>query len=326
MLLLFDRNLTQAPEFDADFLVFLPFTAILQWPMSMSNGLTILINREVNHQFHRLFEVWSQHLGSLASRNVITEKGWLSKEALARMPGFIETFVCDPKKPHWGFRSWDDFFARRLRDGARPVEDPGNSSIIVSACESIPLRITDNIRERDQFWIKGQPYSVTHMLNNHPEAKQFIGGTVYQAFLSPFFYHRWSSPVDGTIELIDVVQGTYFAGMPSSTLPSPDAYALQGQQPFLAHVATRALIFIRSKDPRIGLMCFIAVGMVEVSSCEVTVRKDQVVKKGDEIGTFHFGGSTHCLVFGPQTRLKFHVKIGKQAELAPVHSHIAEVL
>lgn len=31
----------------------------------------------------------------------------------------------------------------------------------------------------------------------------------------------------------------------------------------------------------------------------------QLVKKGDEIGMFHFGGSTHCLVFRPETRLEF---------------------
>ncbi|KAG5634835.1 hypothetical protein H0H81_000556 [Sphagnurus paluster] len=258
MLRLFNRFIQEAPEFDNNFLVFLPFTAVLQWPMALANGLTILINPLVNDHFRRVFKVWSDFLGPPASR----------------------------------------------------------------AYESKVLRIAYDVKERDHFWLKGQPYSLVHMLNNHPEARSFIGGTVYQAFLSPFYYHRWSSPVDGIIERVEVVEGTYFAGVPSDEPPPPEYYAFQGQQPFLAQVATRALIFIRAHDPRIGRMCFIGIGMVEVSSCDITVLKGQEVKKGQEIGTFHFGGSTHCLVFGPATKLDFVAQVG---ELIPVHRVIAHL-
>ena len=44
-------------------------------------------------------------------------------------------------------------------------------------------------------------------------------------------------------------------------------------------------------------MGFVAVGMCEVSSNEITVRGGQHVGAGDELGMFHFGGSTHCLLF-----------------------------
>jgi phosphatidylserine decarboxylase len=36
--------------------------------------------------------------------------------------------------------------------------------------------------------------------NKEHLAKHFVGGTVYQAFLSALFYHRWHAPVDGVIE------------------------------------------------------------------------------------------------------------------------------
>jgi phosphatidylserine decarboxylase len=52
-------------------------------------------------------------------------------------------------------------------------------------------------------------------------------------------------------------------------------------------------------------MCVIAVGMAEVSSCEITVKKGDHVNKGDQLGMFHFGGSTHCLVFRPGVNLTF---------------------
>ncbi|KAK6978145.1 PSDC domain-containing protein [Favolaschia claudopus] len=307
MLKCFDRFVNDAPEYDPDFLVFLPFTAVMQWPMSMSNGFTILINRTVNDQFRNIFAVWSKYLSSPDSTWVLTEnaKGWLGEAAMQNMPGFIDLFVCDPNLPHWGFTSWDSFFARRLRDNARPVEYPDDSTYIASACESKVLRYRTKVNATDTFWFKdSQPYSLVHMLAD-PLANSFIGGTVYQAFLSPYYYHRWHAPVSGTIVKALVVEGTYFAGIPEDSLPSSDFVAFQGQQPFLTHVATRALIFILADDPRIGLMCFIGVGMVEVSSCDITVHAGQRVQKGDDIGSFHFGGSTHALVFGPQVKLQF---------------------
>lgn len=52
-------------------------------------------------------------------------------------------------------------------------------------------------------------------------------------------------------------------------------------------------------------MCFIAVGMAEVSTCEITVFDGQHVEKGQQIGMFHFGGSSHCLVFRKDVNLTF---------------------
>jgi phosphatidylserine decarboxylase len=65
------------------------------------------------------------------------------------------------------------------------------------------------------------------------------------------------------------------------------------------------LIFIEADNPDIGLFCLMPVGMVEVSSCQITAYEGQHVKKGDQLGMFHFGGSTHCLIFGPHVKLEF---------------------
>ena len=70
-------------------------------------------------------------------------------------------------------------------------------------------------------------------------------------------------------------------------------------QGYLTETQTRLLYFIQADNSYIGLMCLIAVGMGDVSSCESFVENGQRVKKGSQIGTFHIGGSTHCLVFRP---------------------------
>jgi len=132
------------------------------------------------------------------------------------------------------------------------------------------------------------------MLDNDPLAHQFSGGTIYQAFLSTTDYHRWHSPVTGTVIKAHVVPGTYYALSPALR---HDNAILTATQAYLSAVATRALVFIESDNPDIGLMCFIAVGMIEVSSCEITVKQGERVKRGEQLGMFHYGGSTHCLFF-----------------------------
>jgi hypothetical protein len=100
-----------------------------------------------------------------------SQKGWFGADALRAMPNFEREFVCDPREPHWGFRSWDDYFTRRLREGVRPVADPGNDRVLVNACESAPYRIARDVQYRDRFWIKSQPYSIAYMLANDPSPR-----------------------------------------------------------------------------------------------------------------------------------------------------------
>ena len=86
---------------------------------------------------------------------VLTSDGWFCKEALETLRGnFEQNFKCDPRKPHYGFSSWDDFFTRELQPNARPVADPDNNKVIANACESAPLRVVKNITKNSRFWIK----------------------------------------------------------------------------------------------------------------------------------------------------------------------------
>ena len=164
------------------------------------------------------------------------------------------------------------------------------------------------VSRSDQFWLKGQPYSLDNMLDFDDLAPRFEGGTVYQAFLSALSYHRWHSPVSGIIRKVRIVNGTYYLENQFEGFGDPqgaDPSAPNNSQPFLTSVATRALIFIEADNPKIGLMCVVPVGMAEVSSCDITVRAGDRVKKGDQLGMFHFGGSTHCLLFRPGVELEF---------------------
>ncbi len=293
MLRIINHVLTTAPEFNATSQVGCPINAILDFPMITQAGLAAFVSPKVNQMFKKVLAVWTQFLDSAASLYVLNETptGWLCPAALKAI--HMNEYVHDPQAPFFGFKSWNDFFIRRFKPGVRPIAGPDDQKVIISACESAPFAIAAGVKAHDTFWIKSQPYSLSQMLDGK-FVEQFIGGTVYQAFLSAENYHRWHSPVSGTIKMIHRVQGSYYAEAASEGF---DPTGPNNSQGYIAHVATRALIFIEADEPAIGLMCLMPVGMAEVSSCMLSVKEGQRVKKGDEVGFFQFGGSTHCLVF-----------------------------
>ncbi len=306
MFQLMNLVLTESPEFNTTGLVgILPMYSLFNCFLGTQAGATLFLEPRVNAQLRRILDEWAAFLRSEAScsfLNAESPRGWFSEDARQLMPEFEKTFICSPLEPHYGFLSWDAFFTRRFRPSMRPVAAPDDPSIIVNACESAPYKLSTAVGFADRFWVKNYPYSLRHLLANDELAESFIGGTVYQALLSAFNYHRWHSPVDGTIVRAFVEQGSYYYEAPSAVL---DTAGLIDSQAYTAHLSTRAIIFIEADNPDIGLMCLLPVGMVEVSTCELTIRSGQRVKKGDEVGMFHFGGSTHCLLFRPGVHLTF---------------------
>ena len=323
MLVVMNHVLTTSPTFDTTAMVGCPINAILDYPMITPAGLAAFADARVNEMLRRLLSVWAEFLDSEASRYVLDDSpsGWLSP--VARESLQLHEFRIDPDAEFCGFKSWNDFFIRRFRPGRRPVARPDDQKAIVSACESQPYRIQTQVNEHDTFWMKSQPYSVRHMLNGN-FVEQFVGGTVYQAFLSADNYHRWHSPVTGTIRRLQKVPGTYYAEAASERF---DPAGPNNSQGYIAHVATRALIFIEADYSGIGLMCLVAVGMAEVSSCVLVdqegkpLKEGQKVEKGDQLGYFQFGGSTHCLVFQPGVISEFAVEAipqGEHGQASPV--------
>jgi phosphatidylserine decarboxylase len=295
MLRLINEVLTMAPEFGSP-MVATPLGAILDWTMGTPAGFAAFRDPRINAMLKKILTAWCEFLSSSDSLYVLNDSpsGWKSAKA-QRIIG-IEQYEHDPQDEHWGFASWNDFFTRRFKDGVRPVASPKDDKVIVSACESTPYGISTDVQRQDRFWIKSQPYSLADMLANDDAVDQFVGGTVYQAFLSATNYHRWHSPVAGTIVRAFVQGGTYYSEADSE---GADAVEPTNSQSYLAHVAARAIILIEADDPVIGLMAVVLVGMSDVSSCIIAsyIKPGHHVDKGEELGHFQYGGSTHCLVF-----------------------------
>lgn len=340
-----DLALSHAPEWsqasdEPQSLVGLPFNQALMNLMETPSGRFLFKRTDVNQHLKAILKRWAGFLetrGSLYVLNAIN--GWLSREAIAKLEemanratgdhrGFTALYECpDETDPNTlGFKSWDAFFSRRFKPGIRPLPCPEAlnklpGTPILNACESKPWQISHQCSVNDEFRLKGQLYSLRDMLGNDPLIDHFDNGTVYQGYLSALSYHRWHSPVTGTIARVHHIDGSYF-----SQLPMSDSLAMEKSQSYLTNVATRTVIFIEASEPSIGLICFIAVGMGEVSSCVATVRDGNHVEAGDEIGCFHYGGSTHCLVFSGKTDVHFEEHTGGEEANTPCNIPVKGML
>lgn len=324
LLQLVDGVMDLAPEYGEEN-VTLPMGAVFDWAMGTPAGFAAFRDDRINAAIKRILQEWSEFLDSRDSLYVLHDgpHGWKSERAVADVG--MDQFEHDPEDPHWGFSSWNDFFVRRFRDGQRPIAAPDDDDVVVSACESTPYALRTDVALRDRFWLKGQPYSLHDMLGGHPATERFVGGTVYQAFLSATDYHRWHAPVAGTVVSAQVLDGTYFS---EADAVGSDADESPNSQAYLAHVAARAVIVIEADNPALGNVAFIAIGMSDVSSCVLSVETGQHLAKGEELGYFQFGGSTHCLVFEPGAVASFSLQSVPQpadprAQTVKVLSHLA---
>jgi len=305
-----NQILTTAPKFSKGEVEVTPLSNLLVGMMNTPAGFHALRNEKINNMLRKILKTWAEFLNSEKSLYVLNDSpgGWKSKEAQKFLK--MDDYLYDPNDRYWGYKSWNDFFTRKVKPSARPIAQPDNNKIIVSPCDTTIFNISYNVKKVDKFWIKSQPYSLQDMLDNSPYTDEFVGGSVIQGFLSPFNYHRWNSPVSGTIVMAYVKDGLYFSQAESQGV---DPSAQDKSQGYLAHVQTRALIFIKADDPEIGLMCFMPVGMVEVSSCIIDpkIKPGYHVKKGEDLGYFQFGGSTQCLIFRKGAIKKFTAVKGR---------------
>jgi phosphatidylserine decarboxylase len=305
--------------------VAVPLLTILDGPSNTAAAADLFCRPGFNRALERLLQRWHEYLQTDSSGYVLDDKPthWFSPDALDVLEkdrGKFEKTYCLPNdnpKEGFGLKTWDEFFTREVLPDARPVVHQGDPAYINNACESTYLDITEDVKKHDRFWVKAQNYSLFDMLAyDQKRADYFVGGTVYQAFLSPADYHRWRSPVKGTIEEVKIVQGTYYAVLPEDPHDeSPGSFedgrgALVVSQKWLTTSATRALIYIRTEE--IGVVCFMAIGMAEVSSCDVRVRAKDSVDKGSLLGMFHFGGSSHALIFNKDVKLEFRPDLVKE--------------
>ncbi|KAF7117676.1 hypothetical protein CNMCM5793_006799 [Aspergillus hiratsukae] len=324
-------------------LIGFPFNIIVDWPMGTESGRQFFLDPRVNEALKAILNKWGEFLSNPKGRTgkegggnqALIDAGWSSEIAVKQLekkandatPGSTRMFTELFEHPAGGtqenffnYPHWDAFFTRKFRADIRPV----GTAALVNACESFPLSFDTDVSGRTTFWLKGMPYSLYDMLGatQDPTVSQyvdkFVGGTVYQAFLSADSYHCWNAPVNGKVVYRSLIDGTYFAETAAAGFggsSGPDPAGPDVSQRYITHIAARGVLIVDTNvenGSQIGLVAFLPVGMSEVSTCqwEESTAPGNTITQGDLIGAFHSGGSTHCLIFEREyaRQLKFNPK------------------
>ncbi|RPD63998.1 hypothetical protein L227DRAFT_584442 [Lentinus tigrinus ALCF2SS1-6] len=181
--------------------------------------------------------------------------------------------------PEGGCKTFNEFFARHIDPAKRPIDSPNTDSIILLDDEH-----------------SGTSYAET-----------FARGQFCHAFLGPNDYHRQHAPVSGKVLEARVIEGLCYLHVTTKqdasglTMEAPD-------EPGYQFIQARALILIETKD--MGLVAVLPIGMAHISSVLLSVKAGDVVKKGDELAYFHFGGSDVVMVFQEQAGIQFTAEVG----------------
>lgn len=210
--------------------------------------------------------------------------GWLLNtrlSALAVRPfvkrHHIDLTQCRQEK----FRSYNDFFTRKLREDARPV-DPSPESL-VSPCDG---RLTVHpIREGGRFFVKGREYTLPMLLRDRVLAEQYLGGRLWLFRLAVEDYHRYIYPADGETALRRRIPGVFHTVQPLANEYCP-----------VYHENTRCYCLMHT--PLFGELVMMEVGAMLVGRIE-NLPADDAVSRGQEKGRFAFGGSTIILLTEP---------------------------
>lgn len=179
-----------------------------------------------------------------------------------------EAVIEDPT----AYKSFNDFFTRALKDGARPIDTDANS--IVSPADGAISQLGD-IKNGRIFQAKGQDFSLTELLGGDLDtAKPFMGGKFATVYLSPKDYHRVHMPISGKLKTMVHVPGDLFSVNTTTAENVPRLFARNERT---------VCIF----DTEIGPMAVVLVGAMIVASIE-TVWAGQTTPLKREIKTTHY--------------------------------------
>lgn len=197
-----------------------------------------------------------------------------------------ECLLQDPDQ----YPTFNEFFYRKLKPGARLIEGETNDKIITSPADCRCV-VFDSIDEATKLWIKGTGFTVQKLI--HDDQQIHIPSYSLGIFrLAPQDYHRFHSPVDGVIESIKNIEGEYYTVNPMAIRSQLDVF---GEN-------VRSIVTIRTSN--FERIYMIAVGAMMVGSTVFTVEVGSKLTKGQEVGYFKFGGSTILLLI-ESSKFKF---------------------
>lgn len=249
--------------------------------------------------FILLQHILPQHaLSRLAGAMASSERPWIRESLISRFVAAYGVDMADAARGIDAFSSFNDFFTRELRAGARPLADA--EEFILSPADGAVSQL-GTITQGRIFQAKGRDFTAAEILGHGAEtAKRFEGGQFITIYLSPRDYHRVHMPAAGTLQSTAYIPGDLF---------SVNQQTAEGVDRLFARNERLACLF----DGPDGVFASVMVGAMIVAGidtvwphrfaghdravvCEDFTADACQLSAGEEMGRFYLG-STVVLLF-----------------------------
>jgi phosphatidylserine decarboxylase len=246
---------------------------------------------------HALPQHWLTSIVHAATRS----RTPLIKNTLIR--SFCDSFhpdMSDAEQPDpLKFESFNAFFTRALRPGARPA-DPDPSALVCpvdgAVSQAGPL---------DGSWLvqaKGHAYTLEALLHEQTWPAAFRGGSFATLYLAPFNYHRIHMPLPGTLRAAWYVPGNLFSVNGTTAASVPGLFARNERVICIFQDGSLTFAMVLVGALFVGSMTTVWHGDVTPRRprrrAELAVPEQARLPKSAEMGRFNMG-STVILLLPP---------------------------
>jgi phosphatidylserine decarboxylase len=256
-------------------------------------------------------------LHALAKRHLLSwYYGWrMSRPVSANkvLPFIIEydLDVDEFAKSQFAFKTFNDFFYRALKPGARPIAAGDNVAVLPADGRHLAFQ---NVAAAENFYAKGQKFDLAAFLGDPALAAEFAGGALLISRLCPVDYHRFHFPVAGKAGEGRLINGFLYSVSP---------IALRRRLGYLW--ANKRMVTLVD-SPVFGKVAVCEIGATMVGSIVQTYLPGENVAKGAEKGLFKFGGSCVVTIFQPG-RIKLDADlVAQSAQGLEVYARMGERL
>ena len=208
-------------------------------------------------------------------------------KSAARVAPFIVKYGLNPADfadASGSFRSFNEFFYRKLKPAARPVDLDETSVVFPADGRHLGFQRASEI---GGVFVKGQKFDLTELLGDENLAAKYADGTLILSRLCPVDYHRFHFPVAGTPGETRLIDGPLFSVSP---------IALRKR---LSYLWTNKRTITPLQTENFGTVLLLEIGATCVGTIRQTFNPGHPVEKGAEKGYFAFGGSSTITIFEP---------------------------
>lgn len=208
-------------------------------------------------------------------------------ESAARVLPFIEKYGLDPAdfaaRPE-SYGSFNEFFYRKLKPAARPVDEDESSIVFPADGRHLGFARASQIAG---VFVKGQKFDLPALLGDAKLAAKYADGSLVLSRLCPVDYHRFHFPAAGVPAETQWIDGPLYSVNP---------IALRQR---LGYLWTNKRTITQLQTERFGAILCLEIGATCVGTIRQTFDPGVAVQKGEEKGYFAFGGSSTITIFEP---------------------------